>query len=311
MPLDLKVVAEGLGFPEGPVAMADGSVLFVDIKTRRSPGRAGREGRGRSPASRGAERRRDRAGRGGLCLQQRRRLHVRRARAGRQGSRADAAKLSRRLDPAGRSRDRRGHAALRFLQAARISSRPTTSSSTGQWRILVHRFGVPGRRRDPQGRRLLRHDRRPPIDRKAATIPTANGIGLSPDGNDGLRVRHAIRAPLGPRPRRRQQREAGAAARGHAGPGDRHPARASSGSTASRSRRAAASAWGRCSAQGITRLQPRTARPSIRPVPRPFHDQSLLRRAPTCRTSSSPRPARGRILKTRWPRPGLRLAFNA
>lgn len=33
MPLDLKVVAEGLGFPEGPVAMADGSVLFVDLRT--------------------------------------------------------------------------------------------------------------------------------------------------------------------------------------------------------------------------------------------------------------------------------------
>jgi gluconolactonase len=28
----LEVVADGLGFPEGPVAMADGSVLFVDIK---------------------------------------------------------------------------------------------------------------------------------------------------------------------------------------------------------------------------------------------------------------------------------------
>lgn len=29
---DLEKVAEGLGFPEGPVAMDDGSVLFVDIK---------------------------------------------------------------------------------------------------------------------------------------------------------------------------------------------------------------------------------------------------------------------------------------
>jgi len=31
MSLELEVVADGLGFPEGPVAMADGSVLFVDI----------------------------------------------------------------------------------------------------------------------------------------------------------------------------------------------------------------------------------------------------------------------------------------
>lgn len=32
MTLDLQLVAEGLGFPEGPVAMNDGSLLFVDIK---------------------------------------------------------------------------------------------------------------------------------------------------------------------------------------------------------------------------------------------------------------------------------------
>ncbi len=31
MSLDLELVIDGLGFPEGPVAMADGSVLFVDI----------------------------------------------------------------------------------------------------------------------------------------------------------------------------------------------------------------------------------------------------------------------------------------
>ena len=32
MSLDLEEVADGLGFPEGPVALADGSLLFVDIK---------------------------------------------------------------------------------------------------------------------------------------------------------------------------------------------------------------------------------------------------------------------------------------
>ena len=32
MSLDLETVADGLGFPEGPAAMADGSLLFVDIK---------------------------------------------------------------------------------------------------------------------------------------------------------------------------------------------------------------------------------------------------------------------------------------
>jgi gluconolactonase len=31
-PLKLDIVAEGLGFPEGPIAMADGSVILVEIK---------------------------------------------------------------------------------------------------------------------------------------------------------------------------------------------------------------------------------------------------------------------------------------
>jgi gluconolactonase len=34
MPLNLEAVVDGLGFPEGPVAMADGSLLFVDIKNQ-------------------------------------------------------------------------------------------------------------------------------------------------------------------------------------------------------------------------------------------------------------------------------------
>lgn len=34
MLLDLNAVATGLGFPEGPVAMADGSLLYVDIKNQ-------------------------------------------------------------------------------------------------------------------------------------------------------------------------------------------------------------------------------------------------------------------------------------
>jgi gluconolactonase len=35
MELELELVAEGLGFPEGPVAMADGSVIVAEIKGRR------------------------------------------------------------------------------------------------------------------------------------------------------------------------------------------------------------------------------------------------------------------------------------
>ena len=34
MTLAMEIVADGLGFPEGPVAMVDGSLLFVDIKNQ-------------------------------------------------------------------------------------------------------------------------------------------------------------------------------------------------------------------------------------------------------------------------------------
>jgi gluconolactonase len=33
-PVNLEIVAEGLGFPEGPIAMADGSVILVEIRRR-------------------------------------------------------------------------------------------------------------------------------------------------------------------------------------------------------------------------------------------------------------------------------------
>ena len=56
MDLDLQPVTDGLRFPEGPVAMADGSVIPVEIAARRitrvapdgaktPPGRARRQGR--------------------------------------------------------------------------------------------------------------------------------------------------------------------------------------------------------------------------------------------------------------------------
>src|ERR1700729_3035925 len=34
MDLDLKLVAEGFQFPEGPIAMADGSVVLVEIERK-------------------------------------------------------------------------------------------------------------------------------------------------------------------------------------------------------------------------------------------------------------------------------------
>ena len=73
---DIRIIATGLGFPEGPVWMADGSVILGEISgkkvTRVMPRRQqdrDRQGRRR------AERRRHRARRRALCLQQRRRVY--------------------------------------------------------------------------------------------------------------------------------------------------------------------------------------------------------------------------------------------
>ena len=44
MSLDLEEVVGGLGFPEGPVAMDDGSLLFVDIQNE-TLSRVGTDGR--------------------------------------------------------------------------------------------------------------------------------------------------------------------------------------------------------------------------------------------------------------------------
>ena len=33
--MEIELVCEGLGFPEGPIAMADGSVILTEIKGRR------------------------------------------------------------------------------------------------------------------------------------------------------------------------------------------------------------------------------------------------------------------------------------
>ena len=67
--MEFRTLAEGLQFPEGPVALADGSVVLVEIAagavTRIAPD--GR--RGRRPSRRRPERRRGRARRQVLCRQ--------------------------------------------------------------------------------------------------------------------------------------------------------------------------------------------------------------------------------------------------
>ena len=75
--MDIELVAEGLEFPEGPIAMADGSVILTEIKgqrlTRVTPDGA-QDDRGRD--RRRPERRGHRPGRRHLDHQQRRLVRV-------------------------------------------------------------------------------------------------------------------------------------------------------------------------------------------------------------------------------------------
>ena len=125
----MREIATGLQFPEGPIAMADGSIVLVEIKrgtlTRVT---ARRRDPGHRRARRRTQRRRDRPRRARLRLQQRR-LRVARA------QRTDAAgqpagELHRRLDPGGRSVDRQGRGALPPRAATSRSRDRTISSST-------------------------------------------------------------------------------------------------------------------------------------------------------------------------------------
>ena len=113
-----KEITSGLKFPEGPVAMPDGSVILVEIAretlTRVMPD--GKQhviaklGGGPNGAAMGPERQ-------DLCLQQRRLQLDRAARRPAVPGHA-AGRLQERLDPGGRSRDRQVRDALRLAATA-------------------------------------------------------------------------------------------------------------------------------------------------------------------------------------------------
>ena len=236
---DIRIIATDLGFPEGPVWMADGSVILGEISgkkvTRVAPdGSEDRDRQGR----RRAERRRDRPGRRALCLQQRRRglrddaeLSVDRAGAG----------LQARLDPAHRPQDRRNQDALhrvqrpqtvgaerhRVRQAGRVlfhRSRQALRASPRQWRALLR---AAGRLEDRRTRLSAAHPERgrPVAGRK-----------------DRLCRRHRKLAALRVRHRRAGRRQEGAFPGAVRRPSASAACRAFSASTASRSRPPAISA---------------------------------------------------------------------
>ena len=132
--MTLKLVADGLQFPEGPVAMADGSVVLVEMRrgtlTALLPTERPQHCRRTWPR---AERRRHRPRWRGLRLQQRLRLDL----AGRRTEHAGrpTARLSRWLHSAGRSCHRPIHDALRQLrrQASECSNDLVFDSQGGFW----------------------------------------------------------------------------------------------------------------------------------------------------------------------------------
>ena len=182
---ELREVAAGLQFPEGPVAMNDGSVIVVEIGrgtvTRVGAGRLRREV---ATPRRRPERRRGRARRQPLRLQQRRRLRL--PRAARHGGHPRAApaaeQLQRRADRAHRPGLRRGRGHLRGMRrpTAARAQRPRVRRPR---RLLLHRSRHPGGAHDRPHRRA---STRSPTARRSKRwclpLDSPNGVGLSPDG---------------------------------------------------------------------------------------------------------------------------------
>ena len=148
---DMREIASGLHFPEGPVALADGSVLVVEIQSGTlARGRARRDGRARRRHGRRTQRRRHRARRQGLRVQQRR-LRVGRGRRHGRARRA-AARLHRRSHPAGRPRHGRGRGPLHRVRRASASAARTTSCSTSTAASTSRTSASPARARSTEAR---------------------------------------------------------------------------------------------------------------------------------------------------------------
>ena len=175
----MKILAHGLGFPEGPVAMPDGSVILTEIRNGRCS-RVTADGkvivvlRHRRRAERAGDRSRRRV----LPLQQRRQPLCR----GHLDGAGAASRLQARLYPAARRTDRRGDARSTSSATATSSARPTTSCSTPQGGFYFTDLGKRyARHRDHGGVYYALPDGSK-ITCLAYPMLSPNGCGLSPDG---------------------------------------------------------------------------------------------------------------------------------
>ncbi len=192
------MVADGVGFPEGPVAMADGSVLFVDI-TKQTLSRLTADGRidvvaeipgGPNGAAIGPDGAIYICNNGGVYS------FVPFGSNGVTMPGPAAQQLPGRLDPAGRSGDRKGHGSRTMRTMAPGCSRRMISSSTkrADSGSPILEFRIPKAPRwelcyyaTIDGRSIV----------KAATIPTAQRRRPLAGRRDCLCVGHGFRAALG------------------------------------------------------------------------------------------------------------------
>ena len=194
---ELTEIATGLRFPEGPIAMPDGSVVLVEMF---GPGLHACPPDGSSDvvaeiAGR-PQRRGDRPRRRALRLQQRRLLHAGRAAGPAHPGPVRPRALHRRADPARRRPHRRGDRPLHRVRRppAAGAQRPRLRRPR---RLLVHRPRHPrhggARTSDRTGIYYARCDGSA-IREVVFPVEAPNGIGLSPDGA------HAVlgRDPHGP-----------------------------------------------------------------------------------------------------------------
>ncbi len=181
---ELRILAEGLRFPEGPVAMPDGSVVLVEIAsgtlTRVAP-----DGSKSTVATPGAGPNGIALGPDGKILRlQQRRLHLARG-AGHAPRRPECRRLQRRpdrgVDPATgsvtRLYDRCGEHSLKGPNDIVFAGQP------GRGRLLVQRPRQ-GPDAGPRPRRGLLGglDGSAIVEVAFPIVGGANGIGLSPDG---------------------------------------------------------------------------------------------------------------------------------
>ena len=145
---EIRIIADGLRFPEGPVAMADGSVVLGEIAGAAGHPRRPRRRQDRRSAMPAAVRTvvAHRPRRRALCLQQWRRRYTRHGELS--VDRAGARTISGGYDPAHRPADRRHHGCSTASATATNCRRRTTSCSTMPRRLLVHRPGQEQREHD-------------------------------------------------------------------------------------------------------------------------------------------------------------------